>query len=108
MLPGHGDDGGRGARADARWPRSPRPGPRRGTPGWCPAWSTPRGTLGGSLGLAILSTVAAGRSGGGTGAEDLTDGYAAAFRWGAGILLVAVVLLVTWMPRAKETLQAAG
>ncbi|MFE5005226.1 DHA2 family efflux MFS transporter permease subunit [Streptomyces sp. NPDC056696] len=62
-------------------------------------------TLGGSLGLAILSTVAAGRSGGGTGAEDLTDGYAAAFRWGAGILLVAVVLLVTWMPRAKESRQ---
>ncbi|MFB6672407.1 DHA2 family efflux MFS transporter permease subunit [Streptomyces sp. NPDC056390] len=65
-------------------------------------------TLGGSLGLAILSTVAADRSGGGTGAEDLTVGYAAAFRWGAGILLVAVVLLVTWMPRAKEVRQAAG
>ncbi|MFD5124628.1 DHA2 family efflux MFS transporter permease subunit [Streptomyces sp. NPDC058385] len=65
-------------------------------------------TLGGSLGLAILSTVAAGRSGGGTGAEDLTDGYAAAFRWGAGILLVAVVLLVTWMPRAKESRQTVS
>ncbi|MFE6757440.1 DHA2 family efflux MFS transporter permease subunit [Streptomyces sp. NPDC057684] len=65
-------------------------------------------TLGGSLGLAILSTVAADRSGGGTGAEDLTVGYAAAFRWGAGILLVAVVLLVAWMPRAKEVRQAAG
>ncbi|MFB7711716.1 DHA2 family efflux MFS transporter permease subunit [Streptomyces sp. NPDC056105] len=65
-------------------------------------------TLGGSLGLAILSTVAADRSGGGTGAEDLTVGYAAAFRWGAGILLVAVVLLVTWMPRAKEARQTAG
>ncbi|MCX5437017.1 MULTISPECIES: DHA2 family efflux MFS transporter permease subunit [unclassified Streptomyces] len=65
-------------------------------------------TLGGSLGLAILSTVAAGRSGGGTGAQDLTDGYAAAFRWGAGILLVAVVLLVTWMPRAKESRQTVS
>ncbi|MEV6696817.1 MFS transporter [Streptomyces sp. NPDC051453] len=65
-------------------------------------------TLGGSLGLAILSTVAAGRSGGGTGAEDLTDGYAAAFRWGAGILLVAVALLVTWMPRAKESRQTVS
>ncbi|WP_432180871.1 MFS transporter [Streptomyces sp. NBC_00063] len=65
-------------------------------------------TLGGSLGLAILSTVAAGRSGGGTGAEDLTDGYAAAFRWGAGILLVAVVLLMTWMPRAKESRQTVS
>ncbi|WP_405481609.1 DHA2 family efflux MFS transporter permease subunit [Streptomyces sp. NBC_00009] len=65
-------------------------------------------TLGGSLGLAILSTVAADRSGGGTGAEDLTDGYAAAFQWGAGILLVAVVLLVTWMPRAKEARQTAS
>ncbi|MFF1731189.1 DHA2 family efflux MFS transporter permease subunit [Streptomyces sp. NPDC058247] len=60
-------------------------------------------TLGGSLGLAILSTVAAGRSAGGTGPEDLTNGYAAAFRWGAGILLVAVVLLVTWMPRGGKS-----
>ncbi|MFG2519607.1 MFS transporter [Streptomyces sp. NPDC048527] len=60
-------------------------------------------TLGGSLGLAILSTVAAGRSAGGVGPEDLTRGYAAAFQWGAGILLVAVVLLVTWMPRGGKS-----
>jgi hypothetical protein len=59
-------------------------------------------TLGGSLGLAILSTVAASRSAGGTGAEDLTRGYAAAFQWGAGILLVAVVVLLTWMPRRSS------
>jgi hypothetical protein len=65
-------------------------------------------TLGGSLGLAILSTVAAGHSAGGTGPEDLTNGYAAAFRWGAGILLVAVVLLVAWMPRPKEARQPAS
>ena len=60
-------------------------------------------TLGGSLGLAILSTVAASQSAGGTGAEDLTRGYVAAFRWGAGILLVAVVVLVTWMPRRGKS-----
>ncbi|WP_353942259.1 MFS transporter [Streptomyces sp. HUAS MG91] len=58
-------------------------------------------TLGGSLGLAILSTVAAGRSAGGLDRDSLTDGYAAAFQVGAGILLVAVVVLVAWMPRTR-------
>ncbi|MEU6661335.1 DHA2 family efflux MFS transporter permease subunit [Streptomyces sp. NPDC046821] len=60
-------------------------------------------TLGGSLGLAILSTVAATRSAGGTGAEDLTRGYSAAFLTGAGALLVGVLLLLTWMPRAGKS-----
>nr|WP_223280929.1 MFS transporter [Streptomyces sp. San01] len=59
-------------------------------------------TLGGSLGLAILSTVAASRSAGGAGPEDLTRGYAAAFQWGTGILLVAALVLLTWMPRTRK------
>ncbi|MYW64541.1 DHA2 family efflux MFS transporter permease subunit [Streptomyces sp. SID8379] len=60
-------------------------------------------TLGGSLGLAILSTVAASRSAGGLDAESLTDGYAAAFQAGAGILVVAVLVLLLWMPRNRAS-----
>ncbi|WP_407700275.1 MFS transporter [Streptomyces beihaiensis] len=56
-------------------------------------------TLGGSLGLAILSTVAASRSAGLADASSLTRGYAGAFQAGAGILLVAVAVLVVWAPR---------
>ncbi|MFE6893789.1 MFS transporter [Streptomyces sp. NPDC057694] len=58
-------------------------------------------TLGGSLGLAILSTTAASRSAGGLDPVSLTDGYAAAFQVGAGILVVAVVVLMVWMPRGR-------
>lgn len=66
-------------------------------------------TMGGSLGLAVMSTIAAARtasvggtagtagSGRGT-AEALTEGYALAFRTGAGVLLGAVVLMVVWLP----------
>ncbi|NEB75220.1 MFS transporter, partial [Streptomyces sp. SID14478] len=60
-------------------------------------------TLGGSLGLAILSTVAASRSAGSAAPASLTRGYAAAFLCGAGILVVAVVVLLTWMPRHHTT-----
>ncbi|WP_374215015.1 MFS transporter [Streptomyces longispororuber] len=59
-------------------------------------------TLGGALGLAILSTVAAGRSAGSADPVALTHGYAAAFRAGAGILLVAVAVLLLWMPRSSS------
>lgn len=55
-------------------------------------------TLGGSLGLAVLSTVAASRTGGHAGTEALTAGYALAFRWGGFILLAGVVLMLLWMP----------
>jgi len=66
-------------------------------------------TMGGSLGLAVMSTIAAARtaSAGGTAgtagsgrgtAEALTEGYALAFRTGAGVLLGAVVLMVVWLP----------
>ncbi|MFJ6566770.1 MFS transporter [Streptomyces sp. NPDC091292] len=56
-------------------------------------------TLGGALGLAVLSTVAASRTGGGTDPVSLTEGYALAFRWGAAILLVGVVLMAVWLPK---------
>lgn len=59
-------------------------------------------TMGGALGLAVLSTVAASRTAGGTGPEALTAGYALAFRTGAGILLAGAVLMLLWLPRRTE------
>jgi EmrB/QacA subfamily drug resistance transporter len=56
-------------------------------------------TMGGALGLAILTTVAASRSGGATDAESLTAGYALAFRTGTGVLLAAAVIMLLWLPR---------
>jgi EmrB/QacA subfamily drug resistance transporter len=59
-------------------------------------------TMGGALGLAVLSTVAAARTAGGTDPEALTAGYALAFRTGTGLLLVAAVLMLFWLPRRVE------
>ena len=56
-------------------------------------------TMGGALGLAVLSTVAAARTAGGTSPAELAAGYALAFRTGAGILLVAAALMLVWLPR---------
>jgi EmrB/QacA subfamily drug resistance transporter len=56
-------------------------------------------TMGGALGLAILTTVAASRSGGATDAESLTAGYALAFRTGTGVLLAAAVVMLLFLPR---------
>ncbi|MGW6736314.1 MFS transporter [Streptomyces sp. NPDC055013] len=56
-------------------------------------------TMGGSLGLAILSTLAAARSGGSDTPAALTEGYALAFRTGAAVLAGGVVLMVVWLPR---------
>lgn len=56
-------------------------------------------TMGGSLGLAVLSTIAATRSAGSDSPESLTEGYALAFRTGAGLLLGGVVLMLLWLPR---------
>lgn len=58
-------------------------------------------TLGGSLGLAVLSTVAASRTRGGTGTEALTEGYALAFRCGGLVLLAGAVLMLVWMPGVR-------
>ncbi|WP_328428120.1 MFS transporter [Streptomyces sp. NBC_00443] len=56
-------------------------------------------TMGGSLGLAVLSTLAAARSGGSDTPAALTEGYALAFRTGAGVLAGGAVLMVVWLPR---------
>ncbi|MFJ9028636.1 MFS transporter [Streptomyces sp. NPDC102274] len=59
-------------------------------------------TMGGALGLAVLSTVAASRTAGGTSPEALTEGYALAFRTGSGVLLAGVVLMLLWLPRGPS------
>ncbi|MEE1753258.1 MFS transporter [Streptomyces sp. SP18CS02] len=59
-------------------------------------------TMGGALGLAVLSTVAASRTAGGTSAEALTAGYALAFRTGTGVLMAGAVLMLLWLPRRAE------
>ncbi|MGP4049313.1 DHA2 family efflux MFS transporter permease subunit [Streptomyces sp. 2A115] len=56
-------------------------------------------TMGGSLGLSVMSTVAAARTGGGTSAEALTEGYGLVFRTSAGVLLGGAVLMAVWLPR---------
>ncbi|WP_079055931.1 DHA2 family efflux MFS transporter permease subunit [Streptomyces caeruleatus] len=56
-------------------------------------------TMGGSLGLAVLSTLAAARTGGTATPEALTEGYALAFRAGAWVLGGGVVLMLVWLPR---------
>ncbi|MFE4859133.1 MFS transporter [Streptomyces sp. NPDC056670] len=57
-------------------------------------------TMGGALGLAVLSTVAASRTGAVQSAENLTAGYALAFRIGGFVLLASVPLALVWLPRA--------
>lgn len=59
-------------------------------------------TMGGALGLAVLSTVAASTMAGSTSPQALTEGYAAAFRTSGCILLVGVVVMLLWMPRAER------
>ncbi|GAA4921644.1 MFS transporter [Streptomyces coeruleoprunus] len=65
-------------------------------------------TMGGALGLAVLSTVAASRTGGAATPQALTEGYALAFRTGAGVLLSAAVLMVLWLPRADRAKAVAA
>lgn len=55
-------------------------------------------TMGGALGLAVLSTVAAARTGGSTGPAEITAGYALAFRTATGVLLGGVVMMLLWLP----------
>lgn len=59
-------------------------------------------TMGGALGLAVLSTVAASRTGGSTAPADLAAGYALAFRVGTGLLFTCAVLCLLWLPRRTE------
>lgn len=65
-------------------------------------------TMGGSLGLAVLSTIAASRTGGRATPEALTEGYALAFRTGTGVLLAGVVLTLLWLPRTATAPAVAG
>ncbi|GGV78294.1 MFS transporter [Streptomyces gelaticus] len=59
-------------------------------------------TMGGALGLAVLSTVAAARTAGGTGPEELTAGYALAFRTAGTVLLGGLLLMALWLPRHRS------
>ncbi|WP_369237406.1 MFS transporter [Streptomyces sp. R21] len=63
-------------------------------------------TMGGSLGLAVMSTIAAARTAGGTSAEALTEGYALAFRTGGVVLLGGAVLMLLWLPRGMPARQS--
>jgi EmrB/QacA subfamily drug resistance transporter len=63
-------------------------------------------TMGGSLGLAVFSTVAAARTGGRGTPQALTEGYALAFRTGAGVLLACAVLMLVWLPRGTSAVPA--
>jgi hypothetical protein len=56
-------------------------------------------TMGGSLGLAVMSTIAAARTGGSVTPAALTEGYALAFRVGTVVLLAGLVLMLAWLPR---------
>ncbi|MFD9462158.1 MFS transporter [Streptomyces sp. NPDC060027] len=58
--------------------------------------------MGGSLGLAIMSTIAAARTGGSVSGEALTAGYALAFRVSCVLLLVGAVLMLVWLPRRNS------
>ncbi|GHH84497.1 MFS transporter [Streptomyces sulfonofaciens] len=65
-------------------------------------------TLGGAIGLAVLSTVAASRTAGGSDPEALTAGYALAFRCAAVILVASALVMLLWMPRRTQHPAAAG
>ncbi|MFF9129931.1 MULTISPECIES: MFS transporter [unclassified Streptomyces] len=58
-------------------------------------------TMGGSLGLAVMSTIAATRTGGEDTPAALTDGYALVFRISTAVLLAGAVLMLTWLPRGS-------
>ncbi|MGW1977374.1 MFS transporter [Streptomyces sp. NPDC001889] len=60
-------------------------------------------TMGGALGLAVLSTVAAARTGGSTDPAELAAGYARAFQVGSGLLLACALLSLFWLPRRTGT-----
>ncbi|MFB8024761.1 MULTISPECIES: MFS transporter [unclassified Streptomyces] len=64
-------------------------------------------TMGGALGLAVLSTVAAARTGGSGGAAEITAGYALAFRTSTVVLVAGAVMMLLWLPgsRAKTAVR---
>jgi EmrB/QacA subfamily drug resistance transporter len=58
-------------------------------------------TMGGALGLAVLSTVAAARTGGATDPVELTAGYSLAFRTSGAVLLGGLLLMALLLPRHR-------
>ncbi|MEV6959545.1 MFS transporter [Streptomyces sp. NPDC051207] len=58
--------------------------------------------MGGSLGLAVMSTLAAARSGGSTSPDALTEGYALVFRAGTAVLGAGTLLMWLWLPRGEK------
>ncbi|MER7488915.1 MFS transporter [Streptomyces sp. NPDC126497] len=56
-------------------------------------------TMGGSLGLAVMSTIAAARTGTARTPHALTEGYAHAFRTSTALLAAAAVVMWLWLPR---------
>ncbi|MFH9126245.1 MFS transporter [Streptomyces griseoaurantiacus] len=58
-------------------------------------------TMGGSLGLAVMSTIAASRTGDRTTGAALTEGYALSFRVSAAVLLVGAAVMAVWLPRKR-------
>ncbi|MFC8515627.1 MFS transporter [Streptomyces sp. NPDC057257] len=58
-------------------------------------------TMGGSLGLAVMSTIAAARTGDSATPGALTEGYALVFRTGTGVLVAGAVLMLVWLPGRK-------
>ncbi|MFF0071793.1 MFS transporter [Streptomyces sp. NPDC005494] len=65
-------------------------------------------TMGGALGLAVLSTVAAARTGGSAGAVEITAGYALAFRTSAVVLMAAALIMLLWLPGRGERKRPAS
>nr|WP_030859413.1 MFS transporter [Streptomyces sp. NRRL S-37] len=59
-------------------------------------------TMGGSLGLAIMSTIAAARTGTTRTPHSLTEGYALAFRTGTALLAAGAVVMWLWLPRRTK------
>lgn len=55
-------------------------------------------TMGGALGLAVLSTAAASRTAGSSEPVELAAGFSRAFQVSAGILVVGVLLMLTFLP----------
>lgn len=65
-------------------------------------------TMGGSLGLAVLSTLAAARTGDRGTPQALTEGYALAFRTGAWLLAAGTLLMLAWLPRRPAAGRASA
>ncbi|MFD8960960.1 MFS transporter, partial [Streptomyces anulatus] len=61
--------------------------------------------IGGAIGISALNVVAISVAGGSTGNAAITDGYAAAFLGGAGLLLLAALIVVV-MGRSRPAATA--